>query len=149
MVNLKGLFRQKIGANLIFSGVLFLVSMSLDFYMTNVGSQGDFIQEANIIGQLWWQIAGPFRFVEIPVWAVVVLEMAYIINYKSKFLALVWLNFLALNHFLGFLTWLPYGTLDFLYSVAKEDWQLVYALSLISIPTGLTLALLQTKIKLK
>jgi len=75
--------------------------------------------------------------------------MAYVINFKSKYFALVWLNFLAFNHFLGFLTWLPYGTVNFLYSMTTQDWQLGYAMSLISIPAALVLAFIQTRIKFK
>jgi hypothetical protein len=149
MPSFKGFFRQKTSASLIFSGLLFLVCMSLDFYVTNVGSQGDFTQEANVIGRLWWQLAGSFRFIEIPIWALVVLSMAYVIHFKSKFFALVWLNFLALNHLLGFLTWLPYGTVNFLYAMTKADWQLGYAMSLISIPTSLVISFVQIKIRFK
>lgn len=145
----RDLFSQKIPISLVLSGILFLICMSLDFYATNVGSQGNFTEEANAIGRFWWQIAGTFRFIEIPVWAGVVLGMAYILNFKSKYFALVWLNFLAFNHFLGFLTWLPYGTVNFLYTVTTQDWQLGYAMSLISIPFALLLALVQTRIKSK
>lgn len=145
----RGFAHQKISACFIFSGVLFLTCMSLDFYATNVGSQGDFTQEANVFGRLWWQIAGVFRVIEIPIWLILVLCVAYTINFKSKYFALVWLNFLAFNHFLGFLTWLPYGTVDFLYSMTMYDWQLAYVISLISIPSASILAFVQTRIKFK
>lgn len=144
-----GITKQKIGASLIFSGILFLICMSLDFYITNTVSQGDFTEEANIVGRLWWQLLGQFRFIEIPLWIGVVFGMAYIINFKSKFLALLWLNFLALNHLIGFLTWFPIHALDFLYTLVKEDWARGYAISLISVPVGAVFAFLQTKIKLR
>ena len=146
-MNFKPIFRQKLSINFYISSVLFLICVGLDFYITNVASGGNFTEEANLFGRLWWQLAGSLRFIEIPIWAIVVLGMGYLINYKSEFLALVWLNFLAFNHFLGFLTWVPGVQLNFLYSIAKADWALGYAMSLFSIPAALVVALLQTKLK--
>ena len=145
----KGLFRQKIGLGFIFSSVLFLTCMSLDFYLTNIGSKGDFTLEANIVGKTWWQLTGAFRFLEIPIYAGIILGAAYVINFKSRFFAVAWLNLLAFNHLFGFLSWMPNGLLDFLYSWAKKDWQLPYLIACMSIPAGFLLAFFQTKFKLK
>jgi len=139
--------RSRVSPNLILSGIFFLVSMSLDFYITNVSSHGDYTMEANALARLWWEIMGTLRFVEIPIWVAVVLSMAYLINRKSKFFAILWLDFLAFNHLLGFLTWLPYGTLDFLYLFVKVDWAISYAISLISISVSIPIAFVQNLIE--
>lgn len=139
------LSKNKVNNQLILSGVFFLLCMFLDFYITYIFSQGDFTLEANFLARLWWQIFGAVRYIEIPIWITVVLGMAYIINTKSKLLALLWLNFLALNHFFGFLTWLPYWNLDFLYSIIKYDWATGYFISLMSIFVSVPIVLFQLK----
>ncbi len=120
--------------------------MSLDFYITNLMSQGDYFMEGNFLARWWWQISGPFRFIEIPIYAVVMLGAAYVINYKSKFFPLFWLNLLAFNHLMGFLTWLPHDPLNFLYTSIKYEWAMGYFFSLISVFLSLPLTFLQLKI---
>ncbi len=115
--------------------------MSLDFYMTNTGSNGDWTMEANAIARLWWQIMGPFRFIEIPIWAIVVFCMTYLVSTRSRFLALLWLNILAFNHLFGFITWLPYGTLNLLNILIR--WASVYPIGLMSALVSLPLTLVQ------
>lgn len=126
-----------------FSGAFFLVSMSLDLFATNTLSGGNLVYEGNAVAKLIWQMFGSFRYVEIPIWVAVVFGMAYLINTKSKFLALMWLNLLAFNHLLGFISWLPFGILDFSYAIIKHDWAMPYFYSLISICLSLPAAFLQ------
>lgn len=126
-----------------FSAVFFLICMSLDYSFTNVLSQGDYSIEANSIARWWWQIAGSFRFIEIPVYVFVILSTAYIINYKNKFFPIFWLNLLAFNHLLGFFTWLPYGTFNFVDFILSQEWFTVYSFSFISIILSLPLTSLQ------
>jgi uncharacterized membrane-anchored protein YitT (DUF2179 family) len=121
--------------------------MSLDFYFTNSLSGGDYSLEANAIGRWWWEIAGPLRFVEIPIYAFAVLGSAYVINYKYKFFPIFWLNLLAFNHLLGFLSWVSYSNLEFIYSFVRYEWQTPYAFSLISIFLSLPLSLIQLRFK--
>lgn len=138
-----GNLNLKLDSRLVFSWCFFLLCWSLDYYITNVGSNGDSTLEGNFVARLWWEIMGSFRFIEFPIWAAVVLIMALLINTKSKFLALLWLNFVALQNLLGFMTWLPYGTLDFLYRL--PDWAVSYAISLISICLASPVAFLQAR----
>ncbi len=140
------ILKQKITPVMYFSAGFFLVCMSLDFYITNLMSQGNSFLEGNFLARWWWQISGLFRFIEIPIYAVVMLGAAYIINYKSKFFPLFWLNLLALNHLMGFLSWLPYGILDFIYTGVKYEWAVGYVFSLISVLISLPLTLLQLRI---
>lgn len=129
-----------------FSAGFFLVCMSLDYYATNSLSQGDYSMEGNFLARYWWQITGPFRFVEIPIYATLVLGTAYIIHYKNKFFPLFWLNLLAFSHLMGFLSWLPYRhLLDPLYSIVPYEWAMGYAFSFIGIFLSLPLTLLQLK----
>jgi hypothetical protein len=145
-VKLPNLFQQKITPSLFFSSGLFLVCLSLDFYITNSASQGNFVLEANGVARLLWEILGPLRYLEIPIWITVALGMALILNTRSNFFAILWLNILAFNHLFGFMSWLPYGTFDFLYTLVKQDWALPYAISLISLLFSVPLAFLQTKV---
>lgn len=142
-MRLSGVFRQKITPSMYFSAAFFLVCMSLDFYFTNTVSQGNSALEANPFGRLWWEMTGPFRFIEIPIYVTVILGAAYIINFKSKFFPLFWLNLLAFNHLLGVLSWLPGVNLNFIYSLVKHDWAIGYAFSFVSIFLSLPLTLLQ------
>jgi hypothetical protein len=102
--------------------------------------------EANVLARWWWQLAGPFRFIEIPIYAIVIVGAAYVMNYKSKFFPLFWLNLLAFNHLLGFLSWLPSVNLNLIYSLVKYDWALGYAFSFVSIFLSLPLTLIQLKL---
>lgn len=133
----------KLDSSLILSWCFFFLCWSLDYYITNVGSNGNFTLEGNLLARLWWEIMGPFRFIEFPIWAAVVLITALLINTKSKFLALLWLNFVALQNLLGFMTWLPYGVLDFLYNL--PDWAVSYGISLMSICLASPLAFFQAR----
>lgn len=137
------ILRQKITLAMYFSAGFFLVCMTLDYSFTNVLSQGDYSMEANSIARWWWQIAGSFRFVEIPIYVIVILGTAYIINYKNKFFPLFWLNLLAFNHLVGFFTWLPYGTLPFADFIMRQEWATVYSFSFISIFLSSPLTTLQ------
>lgn len=119
--------------------------MSLDFYITNISSNGDWMMEGNAIARLWWQIMGPFRFIEIPIWIVLVFGMTYLLSTRSKFLALLCLNILAFNHFFGFITWLPYGTLNLLNIVIR--WSSVYPIGLMSALVGFPLTIVQIYIR--
>lgn len=140
------MFHQKISIAMILSGALFTLCWFLDYYITNASSGGNYTFEANAVARLWWQIMGATRFIEFPIWIGVIFITTLYINLKSNFLALLWLNFFAFQHLIGFVTWLPYGTFDFLYSL--PDWASGYVISLISILIGLPLAFLETKLKL-
>lgn len=137
---------RKINIQLIFSGIFFLIGMFLDFYMTYTLSGGDPNLEANFLARLWWQVFGSMRFIEIPIWITVVFGMAYLINTKSEFLSILWLDFLGLNHFFGFLTWLPNSIIDFVYHLVKYDWATGYVLSLMSIIICFPVAIFQSRI---
>jgi len=115
----------------------------LDYYITNTYSQGDLNMEANSVARLWWQIMGPFRFIEVPIWILVIFSSACLINLKNKFFPLLWLNFLAFQHLLGFFTWLPYKFINFLYAFPNLD--SVYVIVLTSIFLSLLLSFMQTK----
>jgi hypothetical protein len=144
-IKILDILRQKISFSLYFSFLYFTACWFLDFYITNINSHGDFTQEANVIARYIWQIIGRFRFIEFPIWIAVVFIMMLIINTKSKFLALLWVNFLAFQHLLGFITWLPYQTLNFLY--ALPEWAIGYGISLISILLSLFVTFLVTRKK--
>jgi hypothetical protein len=121
--------------------------MCLDFYITNAASLGDFTQEANLLGRVWWEFAGMFRFLEIPIWAALVFLVAYLITLKNRFLALVWLNMLACSHGLGVLTWLlPFSVFAPLYAFIPYEWAIGYAFSVIGICIGIPLALAQLQL---
>lgn len=145
-MQLSDVFKQKITTNLYLSASFFITCMLLDFYITNAVAQGNYNLEGNALARWWWQVAGSLRFIEIPVYATAVLVTAYIINYKSTFFPLFWLNLLALNHLMGFLSWLPYGTLDFLDSAITHEWAIGYAFSLISASISMPLTLLQVTV---
>jgi len=136
---LVNLFRQKMSAGFIFSYVFFLICMSLDFYITNISANGDWMMEGNALARLWWQIMGPFRFIEIPIWAVVVFAMTYLVHSRSRFFALLWLNVLAFNHLFGFMTWLPYGTFNMLNTLIRtaSAYPIGYMSVLFSLPVTL------------
>jgi hypothetical protein len=148
-MKLLGMFRHKVSKQFIFSFVFFFICLLLDYSVTNVLSQGDFTMEANPAVQLWWQILGPFRHIEVLLWPLAVFVTAYIIDSKSHFLPLLWLNMLAFNHLLGVLTWLPNGNFDFVYSLIKYDWVLGYTTTLIGLLISLPFTFLQTKINLR
>lgn len=141
-IKLFEIYRQRISDALLFSGVLFILCWFLDYYITNISSGRDFTLEANVAARLWWQIMGPVRFIEFPIWIIIVFSTTLLINIRSKFLALLWLNFLAFQNLLGFLTWLPYGTLDFIYTLSQ--WATGYAISLISLAVSVPMTFLQT-----
>lgn len=141
------LFRQKISPAFIFSTVFFLLCMSLDFYITTSVAGGDFTMEANAIAKWWWELMGPFRFIEIPVYSSVILGTAYAISLKNTFIPLLWLNVLAFNHLLGFLSWFS-TPLDMVYTAAVPDWAIPYVFSCISLCLALPLAFVQTKLRL-
>lgn len=144
---LSDLFHNRVGRSFIFSYIFFLICMALDFYMTTIGSGGDWTMEANTIARLWWQIMGPFRFIEIPIWAAFVLFVAFFVNIKSKFIVLLWLNVLAFNHLFGFITWLPYDTYNFVNILSR--WATTYPIGLMSLIASLPLTLIQLFIKPK
>lgn len=139
--------QQKISPNFIFSAVFFLLCMSLDFYITNSLAGGDFTMEANAIAKWWWELMGPLRFIEIPIYAGVILGAAYIISLKNTFIPLLWLNVLAFNHVFGFLSWFS-TPLDMVYAAAVPDWAIPYVFSCISLCLALPLAFVQTKLRL-
>ena len=99
---------QKIDPTFLTSFIFFIVSTILDFSITTIGSGGDSSMEGNPIGRYWWNIAGALRFIEIPIWILVAFCLTSLVYSKNKFLGLLWLNILAFNHVLGFVTWLPY-----------------------------------------
>jgi hypothetical protein len=138
--------RNRVSNQLIISGFLFLVLMSLDFYVTNIFSYGDYALEGNFLARLWWQISGDARYIEIPIWVVAIFGTAYVINSRSQFLALLWIDFLAINHLFGFLTWLPSVNINYFYSIVKYDWATGYLISLASILIAIPIALLQLKL---
>jgi hypothetical protein len=136
-------FKQQINASLAISTVFFVIFWTLDYGATNLLSGGNHLFEANWAARLWWQIMGSLRYIELPLWTIVVLSAVALIYTKSKLLALLWLNFLVFQHVLGFMTWLPYGTLNFLYRL--PEWSMAYGISLMSVALALPVTLLQAK----
>lgn len=143
--NLSNLFSQvlydKMPIAMLVSVLFLIITINLDYTVTQIASAYDSSMEGNTLARLWWEITGPFRFIEIPLWMMLVLTTASFILLYSPFLAILWINFLAFQHLFGFLTWLPYGLLDFLYVL--PDFEAGYAISLmsflLSIPLTLTL----------
>jgi hypothetical protein len=111
----KRLIRQKLGVAFLIASFFFCVSWLADYAITNILAQGDFLMEGNWIAREWWQIMGTFRYIELPLWAIVVVVCAALLYRISKLVALLWLNFLSMQHVLGFITWLPYGKIDLIY----------------------------------
>jgi hypothetical protein len=129
------------------SAFFFVVALCLDFYVTNKFSYGDPSSEANMIGRIWWEIVGSWRYIEIPIWIGVVFTSAYIIMMKSRLLSLAWVNMLTVSHFLGFATWIiPNKYLGFMYSLFTNEFALGYLFTLVGVLVGLPIALLQIKI---
>ncbi|MEI8123644.1 MAG: hypothetical protein WCG60_00530 [bacterium] len=122
----------------------FLLCVVLDFYITYVGSGGDLMMEGNVIARFIWQIMGPFRFIEILIWPAVVFCVTNIVGTRSRFLAILWLNILAFNHLLGFVTWLPYGTHNFLNII--NSWIAVYPIVFISFFISLPLTFIELNV---
>lgn len=142
---LRLVFKTKVNRAFWVSFVFFITCLLLDYGVTNLLSGGNPLYETNTIARWWWQITGPLRFIEIPIWIGVVFTTALLINTKSKFLTLLWLNFLAFQHLLGFITWLPYGTLDFLYQF--PEWATGYVISLTSIFLASPITFFQTQVQ--
>jgi len=142
-MNISYLFHKKISPSLYISAAFFLICLCLDIGTTNYFAKGDFTQEANVVARIWWQITGSLRFVEIPIWYFAVCCAAYLIYQKSTFLSLLWLNMLSFGHILGFITWLPYKTLDFVYLSVKSEWMVGYSLTLIALAISLPITILQ------
>lgn len=141
---------KKITGRMVFSGFLFLLFMSLDFYMTEFVAQGDTSMEGNVIAAWWWNIFGPYRHIDIPIWIIYILGIAYILNMKREFLALWWLNGIAFGHMLGWISWLPTRAFDFLlYPPIKNAWLLNLMPSIIGLFLGMMLALFQIKFFIK
>lgn len=138
---ISGVFYQKIPPSFIFSSVLCVCLSLLDYSVTNIISGGDHSMEGNTFARMWWETLGLYRFIEVPVWFMLVFTVAGFFNSRSNFLALFWLNFLTLQHLLGFITWLPFETLNFLYVL--PPWAVTYGISLISIAICLPLTLIQ------
>jgi hypothetical protein len=139
---------HKINRKFIFSFTFFFICLLLDYCITNILSKGDFTLEANPAVQLWWQTLGSFRHIELLLWPIAVFGTAYIIDSKSRFLALLWLNMLAFNHILGALTWIPNVDLNFMYITIKYDWMLGYTTTLVGLFISIPFTFLQTKINL-
>ncbi|MBI2609584.1 hypothetical protein HYW53_00205 [Candidatus Giovannonibacteria bacterium] len=129
---------QRISWNFIFSYIFFLAAMSLDFYITNVNVQGDWGMEANYIARIWSEAMGALRFIEIPIWVFAIFSAAFIVNAYGSFFALLLLNTSAFNHLIGFMTWMPFGTFDFLYRF--PDWAMGFAISILSLFFSLILS---------
>lgn len=111
----------------------------VDVVLTYLGAGGDHTAEANVLARLWWEVMGPLRFVEVPIWSGLVFGTALILYSRSSLLGIAWLIFLACQHLFGILTWLPYGTLNFLYQL--PDWASGYGISIMSACIALPLSL--------
>lgn len=111
-----------------------------DMIVTSIGAAGDHTAEANTLARLWWEVMGPLQFIEVPIWSSLVFVTALIIHARSKLLAVIWLVFLACQHLFGLLTWLPYGTLNFLYLL--PDWASGYGISIMSAVIALPLSMI-------
>lgn len=134
---------QKLSPAFYFSAAFFVLSMSVDYTITSILSYGDHTLEGNAIARWWWEIAGVYRFIEIPFYVAVILITAYVVNFKNKLFPLFWLNLLAFNHLIGAYTWLPYGTIAFLDSVVRQEWVMSHTLSTISVFLTAPLTFLQ------
>jgi len=144
VTSIKKSLHQRVSAPLLYSSGFFLLCMLLDMWATDIFSQGDFTMEGNAIAQWWWQMAGVFRFIEIPIWAVVAVGFALVANQLSRFLGLFWLNTLAFTHLVGFLSWTPYN-LFVLIPLLAGVFPLQFAPALVSVLGGALLALIQTR----
>jgi len=151
-MNVAGLVKQvktkKLPAVFLFSYAFFWVFMFLDIYTTLLVIQGDFSLEGNQIAVLWYEITGVWSPVEIIIWPVVVVLAAYIFGLKSNFLALWYLNWVAFNHVLGWLTWTQLSDYVFLlqsYFLGIVGIDFVYArpVSVIAIFFGFLFTLIQ------
>lgn len=121
--------------------------MSLDFFTTEFVAQGDISMEGNKIAVWWWNVTGTFRHIGIPIWLVYVFGIAYLLNMKSEFFALWWLNGLAFGHLIGWLSWSSYyRILDFLYTTIRNEWALTFALSGLGMFIGLLFSICQIKL---
>jgi hypothetical protein len=144
-MKISDILHQKLTPSFYFSAGFFLLCMSLDYYLTYSISGGDPSMEASILAGWWWKVTGPFRYTEIPLYAIGIIGTAFIINYKSRSFTLFWLNLLAFNHLFGFLSWIPAVNLNFIYSLAQSDWGIGYVFSLFSAALSLPLTLLQLR----
>ena len=138
----------------IFSSIFFLVCMSLDFSITNFYVQDNIDLEGNILNKLWLKMTGQFHYIDIPIWIICILGIAFFFKWwgptkKHEIITLWWLNSIAFQNLLGFLSWLPYGILNFVYYNCKTDYAVTLTLSGIGITLGLLLALIQIIIKQK
>ena len=131
--------RHPISVGFVCSYCFVLPCVSFDFYFTNVGSHGDAMMEGNTIARMWWQIMGPYRFIEIPIDVAAIFLIAYIFEARSRFLALYWLNLLALNSLFGFMTWLSNGNMAIVDTVSL--WAMTYPIGLMSAVGSLPLTL--------
>lgn len=123
---------------------MFAVLYLVDMTVTHIGANGDHTAEANVLARLWWEVMGPLRYVEIPIWLGLVFVTALLIHSRSRTLSTVWLVFLACQSLLGITTWLSHDTLIFLYRL--PDWASGYGISIISAAIAIPLSLLLIRI---
>lgn len=147
----KSFHPKKTTALFVFSGLFFLVFMSLDFFTTTYVAQGDISMEGNALAALWWKVTGQFHHIDVPIWIGYVFAIAWIFNMKSEFVALWWLNGIGFGHFLGWSTWLPNGSIDHLYKpitlFLPAEWAYMIPLGAFGMFFGLLMAYLEIKLR--
>lgn len=135
---------QRVPPSFIVSSIVCVGFTLLDYSVTNIVSGGDFSMEGNTLARWGWELLGPlgpYRFIEVPVWLVLISVVAGTVHSRSSFLALLWLNFLTVQHLFGFMTWLPFTPLNFLY--VQPPFAVTYAISLISIAICIPVTIIQ------
>ena len=122
--------------------------MSMDFFSTDWLSQGDISIEGNQIARLWWTLTGELHTIlAIPIWLTYIFGIAFILNMKSEFLALWWINEIAFQHLIGWISWSPYyRMLDFYYSAIGNTWALNFAETFLGLFIGLLVSVCLIKL---